>query len=69
MQIKNKASYLKMDILKIKKPKERIAESSRSTMGYTFLSNINFLINKTQENFYFRNQNSLGYPPSCHPTF
>ena len=33
-------------------------------MGYTFLSNINFSIHKSQEKYYFSNLNtSLGHPP------
>ena len=38
-------------------------------MGYTFLSNINFSIDKTQEKLYFSNLNSQEPPPHCYPTF
>ena len=37
-------------------------------MKYTFLSNINFSIDKTQK-YYFRNLNSLGPQPPSHHTF
>ena len=36
-------------------------------MGYTFLSNINFSIDKTQEKYYFSDLNSLGPPAPSIP--
>ena len=36
-------------------------------MGYTFLSNINFSIDKTQEKYYFSNLNNLGLPVPAMP--
>ena len=38
---------------KIEKPNERVTDSNRSTLGYTFQSNTNFSIDKTQEKKYF----------------
>ena len=52
----------------IKKPKERVTDSNRSTMGYIFIGNINFSIDKTQEKYCFSNLNSLGFPPFIHTT-
>ena len=50
IQRKKKQSFLlENGHFKVKKPKERVTDSNRSTKGYTFLSNINFSINKTHK--------------------
>ena len=67
MQRMNRASDLKVDNLKFKS-QTRVIESSRSTEKYTFLSNTNISIYKTQEKYYFSNPKSLGPRTSCHPT-
>ena len=57
-------SCLKMGNLKFKcQTNERVTDSSRSTLGYTFSGHINFSIDKTQEKYSFSNRNSLGSPP------
>ena len=53
-----------MSNLKIKK---KVSDRYRSTMGYTFLSNIKFLIDKSQKKYYFSNLNSLGPPTPAIP--
>ena len=69
MQRENRASHLKMDNLKIKKPKVKVTDRIRPMMGYTFLSNINFSIDKISEKYYFSNLDSLGPPTPSHHTF
>ena len=52
----------------IQNPNKKVTDCSRSTLGYTFLSNTNFSIDKTQEKHYFSNPNSQGPLPTSHPT-
>ena len=53
----------------MKRLKERVTDSNRSMMRYTFLSTINFSVDETQEKHHFSNRNRLGPPPPSHPTF
>ena len=49
-----------MNNFKIQQPTERVTDSSRSTLGYTFLGVTKFSIDETQEKYFFNNPNCLG---------
>ena len=69
IQRKKQSFLLENGQFKLKKPKERITDSYRSTMGYTFLSNNYFSIDKIQKKYYFSYLNRPGPPTPSHPTF
>ena len=62
IQRKNRASYLKKE-----QPKEKVTDSNRSTMEYSFRSNINFSTDKNKKKCYFSKLNSLRPPPPAIP--
>ena len=66
---KEQSLLVESELFKIRMPNEKVTDSSRSSLGYTFLSYTNFSIDNTQEKYYFNNPNNQASISPCHLIF